>query len=202
MVKALFPEVDLPKALQELIELNRQLRLQMEEVQTRLIRIEDHQTIADERMSRMEDRHTRMEGDMARLKGDGYEDKVNRKVDSIFGVRLRRGHDGRNEISQHLAEAEEYEQVLAADLLWSGLLKQSNEPLTLVVESLWLAEQNDIARAVSRAAILSKTGVRALPVVAAQEWPPNTQRTARDKKVVIIQEFSLDRNSWEVAVSG
>jgi hypothetical protein len=244
LVKALFPEIDLPKALQELIELNRQMRLQMSNVQTRLTtieerqarteewqarteewqaRTEDRQTRTEDRQTRTEDRQTRLElrvdridsrltnieGDVARLKGDSYENNVNKKADSIFGFGLRRGHDSRNEIGLQLDLAEEAGQisadesiqVLAADLLWSGRVKQSNEPMTLVVESSWLAEPRDIERALMRAMILSKIGVRSLPVVAAREWPNDVQQTAYAQKVIIVHEYSLDKTSWGLALS-
>ena len=43
LVKALFPEIDLPKALQELIESNRLLRAQLGDVDARLARLDERQ---------------------------------------------------------------------------------------------------------------------------------------------------------------
>lgn len=126
-----------------------------------MTKTEDRQTHTELTIERIEGHLINIENDVARLKGDSYENNVNRKADSIFGFGLRRGHDGRNEIGWQLDAAEEAGQisadeaiqVLAADLIWSGRLKQLNEPLTLLIESSWLAEPRDVERSLLRTAI-------------------------------------------------
>lgn len=137
-----------------------------------------------------------------------YVNKVCRKADSIFAYGLRLGSDHRDEISVQLDVAEESDRisahefvhVLFADLLWSGRLKSSNESITLVVETSWFAEQNDLDRALVRTAILKKIGVRALPVVAAVEWGNEMGDAARDQNVIVVQDLSLDRQSWDAVL--
>lgn len=184
LVKALFPEVDFPKALQELTESNRlwheelqAFRLRQEQMETRqeqmeqhLVRIDDHLARLGQRQDRMDGRLTNVERSVADLKSFSYENdiRIRSKANAIFGYLLRRGHDARNEISQRLdaAEAaglvtgEEYTQVLASDLLWSGQLKS-------------------------------------LPVVAACECSESVRQEAKRRDVVIVKQFSVDRSTWK-----
>jgi hypothetical protein len=230
LVKALFPEIDISKALAELVESNRLMRAQLGNVEERLAqldarqnRMETHQDRMETHLVHIDGRLTNVEadiviikkdvtilkGDVTTLKGYGYENNLNNKADSIFGYGLRRGRDGRNEISVQLdaaeqsgiISAEEYTQVLAADLLWSGRLKPSDESITLVVESSWFAEPNDIDRAVSRAAILRRIGLRVLPVVAARDWLSAIRELAQAEHVIMVDEFGLDKPSWEAALA-
>ncbi len=228
LVKALFPEIDLPKALQELIESNRLLRAQLGDVDARLARMEDRQARMEDRQDRMEGQLIRIEGrqdkmdhrldriettvtrldrSVAELKGDNYESNFVRKADAILGTFVRRGHDGRQEIATKLevAEAEnqisdeDYTQVMAADLLWNGRSKQIAEDISLVVEVSWFAEQHDLERAVNRASILRQIGLRAFPVVAAKEWVDEVRAEALRRKVTIIYDYNADKASWESA---
>lgn len=221
LVKALFPEVDLPKALQELIESNRLLRVQVGDVDARLmrmeerqdrmegqlVRIEGRQDQMDHRLDRIETAVVRLDRSVAELKGDTYESNFVRKADAIFGLFVRRGHDGRQEIANQLEMAEadqkvsdhEFTQVMAADLLWNGRSKQLSENISLVVEVSWLAEPHDLERAINRAAILRKIGLRAFPVVAAKEWADEVRSAALQRKIAIVHDYTADKVSWETA---
>ncbi|MEZ4730852.1 MAG: hypothetical protein R3E79_27330 [Caldilineaceae bacterium] len=207
LVKALFPEVDLPKALQELIESNRLLRVQVGDVDARLMRMEERQDRMDHRLDRIETAVVRLDRSVAELKGDTYESNFVRKADAIFGLFVRRGHDGRQEIANQLEMAEadqkvsdhEFTQVMAADLLWNGRSKQLSENISLVVEVSWLAEPHDLERAINRAAILRKIGLRAFPVVAAKEWADEVRSAALQRKIAIVHDYTADKVSWETA---
>lgn len=221
LVKALFPEIDLPKALQELIESNRLLRAQLGDVDAHLAHMEDRQIRMEGQLSRIEGRQdkmdhrldriettvTRLDRSVAELKGDNYESNFVRKADAILGTFVRRGHDGRQEIATKLevAEAanqisdEDYTQVMAADLLWNGRSKQILEDISLVVEVSWFAEQHDLERAINRASILRQIGLHAFPVVAAKEWVDEVRAEALRRKVAIINDYNADKASWESA---
>ncbi|MCB0060750.1 MAG: hypothetical protein KDE19_01500 [Caldilineaceae bacterium] len=74
LVKALFPDIDVAKALQELIETNRQMRVQLGDIDARLAeidvrqaRMEERQTSMEERQTSMEERQTRMEERQTRM---------------------------------------------------------------------------------------------------------------------------------------
>ncbi len=115
------------------------------------------------------------------LKNSSYERSIQDKAFGIFGAYARRGKDVKNEIALQLEDAEddghiseqEHLRVLASDLLWGGKLKKTKEQVVLVVEVSWCAEQTDVERAVNRAAILRRIGIKALPVVAGKIWAKN-----------------------------
>lgn len=237
LVNALFPEIDLPKAIQELAEANQLLRAQLGDVEAKLAeidarigRLEIHIEHIDNRLGRieirmdgMEGRQERMEGrqermedrlinverSVADIKGSSYENDIRAKADAIFGYFLRRGHDARNEIGLQLDKAEEiglisdeeYTQVLATDLLWSGRVKQQEGATTLVIEVSWFAEQTDLARAATRAAILQRIGVRTMPVVAAREWTVEMHQTAEQQGVLVVEQFNVDKQAWQHALT-
>jgi hypothetical protein len=133
LVKVLFPEIDVAKALQELIETNRQMRVQLGDIDARLAEIDARQARMEERQTRMEDWQTHtedwktdttrrlvhMERDIGDLKGDNYENGFIRRADAIFGLFLRRGHDVRQEIANQLEAAEDAGQIRAVIMIWS-----------------------------------------------------------------------------------
>jgi hypothetical protein len=49
--------------------------------------------------------------------------------------------------------------------------------------------------------VLRQAGLRALPVAAGQEWPPNTQDDARRSGVAIVHDGTVDQESWEAALA-
>ncbi len=230
LVKALFPEIDVAKALQELIETNRQMRVQLGDIDARLAEIDARQARMEERQTHMEERQTRMEDwqthtedwktdttrrlvhierDIGDLKGDNYENGFIRRADAIFGLFLRRGHDARPEIANQLEAAEEagqikssdYDLVIVADLLWSGRSKYTRNSLTLVAEISWFAGQHDIDRAISRAAVLRQIGLQAMPVVAANVWTDELRAAATQQGVAIVDEYRADKRSWDVLLT-
>jgi len=147
--------------------------------------------------------------DVGTLKGRSHELFYQIKANAVFGRYLRRGREMTEGVADRLHEAlgvgqiseAEYDQVMAADLLWGGQLRQTETEVILVLEASWLAEANDISRAVNRAAILRRIGLKALPVVAGHEWVEAAAEAARQQKVVLISNGHVDSASWQVAVS-
>jgi hypothetical protein len=146
--------------------------------------------------------------DLAQLKDDSFERIYRLKADAIFGRYLRNGQNVTNLVADRLQEALEqgqisetdFDQVLAADLLWGGRSRQTQEELVLVVEASWLAEVNDVERASSRAAILRKIGLPALPIVAGREWSAEAADLAQSRKVVVTSNGRIDVDSWQQAL--
>jgi uncharacterized coiled-coil DUF342 family protein len=141
------------------------------------------------------------------LKGKYHEQTYHFKAVSIFGRYLRRGRNMTNEVADQLQEAatagqistQEFDQVLAADLLWGGQLRQQEGAVILVIEASWLAEISDVERAVARANILRKIGLQALPVVAGQAWTEEAVTAARAQGVVMTTDGQIDEASWQNA---
>jgi hypothetical protein len=150
-----------------------------------------------------------MRRDIGQLKGLGREQFYRDRAVAIFGCLLRQGYDATNQVADHLQEARqtgvisdrEYQEALAADLLWGGQTRDSRQPIILVLEASWTVGHIDVERAAGRAAVLRQAGLRALPVAAGQEWPPNIQDDARQAGVAIVQDGAVDQDSWEAALA-
>jgi hypothetical protein len=150
-----------------------------------------------------------MRRDIGQLKGLGREQFYRDRATAIFGRLLAQGYDATNQVADHLQEARragvisdrEYQEALAADLLWGGQIRDSRQPIVLVLEASWVVGHTDIERAGRRAAVLRQAGLRALPVAAGQEWPANMQDDARQAGVAIVQDGTVDQDSWEAALA-
>lgn len=185
--KALFPDIDIAKALQDLAETAKSLRDLVERVDARLVRVER---------------------DVRTLKGDSLERKYRDSATGIFGLFIKNGHDVTNEIANQLYAAVEagtisendLTQVLAADLLWGGENRKTKEAIVLVMEASWLVGKNDVERAARRSAILRKIGLRALAVVGGKEWSELAQEQAEQAHVVMTTDGRVERHSWDLAM--
>jgi hypothetical protein len=150
-----------------------------------------------------------MRRDIGQLKGLGQEQFYRDRAALIFGRLLVQGYDATNQVADRLQEARQtgvisdrdYQEALAADLLWGGQTRDSRQPIVLVLEASWMVGHIDVERAARRAAVLRQAGLRALPVAAGQEWPPNTQDDARRSGVAIVQDGTVDQESWEAALA-
>jgi hypothetical protein len=148
-----------------------------------------------------------MRRDIGQLKGLGQEQFYRDRAAAIFGRLLVQGYDATNQVADRLQEARQtgvisdrdYQEALAADLLWGGQTRDSRQPIMLVLEASWMVGHIDVERAARRAAVLRQAGLRALPVAAGQEWPPNTQDDARRSGVAIVHDGTVDQESWEAA---
>jgi hypothetical protein len=150
-----------------------------------------------------------MRRDIGQLKGLGQEQFYRDRAAAIFGGLLVQGYDATNQVADLLQEARrtglitdrDYQEALAADLLWGGQLRDSREPILLVLEASWTVRSDDVERAARRAAIPRQAGLRVLPIAAGQEWPPNLQEDARRAGVAIVQDGTVDQDSWETALA-
>jgi hypothetical protein len=150
-----------------------------------------------------------MREDLGWLKRIAKEQFYRVRAAAIFGHLLAQGYDATNRVADHLQEARqtgvisdsEYQEALAADLLWGGQTRDSRQPITLVLEASWTVGHIDVERAARRASVLRQAGLRALPVAAGQEWPPTTQDDARQAGVAIVQDGAVDQDSWEAALA-
>jgi hypothetical protein len=191
--------LDLPRAVQKLAVAQRRTEEAITHLTERM-----EQGFADATIDRRD-----MRRDIGQLKGLGQEQFYRDRAAAIFGRLLVQGYDATNQVADHLQEARrlgvisdrECQDVLAADLLWGGQLRGSRQPLVVVLEASWTVGNVDVERAASRAAVLRQAGLKALPVAAGQEWPPNTQDEARRAGVAIVQDGAIDQESWEAALA-
>jgi len=200
--RALFPEIDIPKALQALAEaqIRSEAALQRLETEVRELATGQRELATGQK---------EIKKDVGILKGRSQDHIYRTKAVAIFGIYLRKGQDASEMVADLLYEAQEdsriseaeRRQVLAADLLWSGEERRSKQPIVLVMEAAWLAEIDDVQRALARAAILQKLGLRALPIVGSEEWTDSATELARAERVVRATNGYLDPESWQAAWS-
>ncbi len=120
----------------------------------------------------------KMGSDLEKLKGSDLERRYRERAPSYFRPLVQRGHTltydalyrvldqaiARGQLSQR--EADEIE---LADAIVRGRSQDDEQPVYLVVEVSWGVGTEDVRRASERAALLSKAGTRAIPVVAG-DW--------------------------------
>ena len=150
-----------------------------------------------------------MRQDIGGLKGLTKEWYYRDRAAAIFGRLLTAGRDATEEVVRCLraaqqasrVSAEEYQGVLNADLLWSGELWETGEEVILVLEASWKVHENDVERAVQRAEILRRAGLKALPVTAGEEWPQQVEALALRERVVVTRNGRVDDASWQAALA-
>jgi len=150
-----------------------------------------------------------MRQDIGELKGLTKEWYYRDRVAAIFGRLLTAGQDATQEVIRRLRaaqqanrlSAEEYQSVLDADLLWSGKLWETGEEVILVLEASWKVHENDVERAVQRAEVLRRAGLKALPVTAGEEWPEQVEALALRERAVITRDGRVDDASWQAALA-
>ena len=150
-----------------------------------------------------------MRQDIGELKGLTKEWFYRDRAAAIFGILLTAGQDATQEVIQRLrvaqqsnrVSAQEYQSVLSADLLWSGKLWDTGEEVVLVLEVSWKVHESDVERAVQRAEVLRRAGLKALPVTAGQEWPQQVEALALRERVVITCDGRVDDASWRAALA-
>lgn len=181
----------------------------LDEVDQRFEEVDQRFDEVDQRFDGVDQRLDGIDDTLKQLKGDSYENKIRNRATGIFGRYVKRGRDVTNEIGEKLEEAEdngliselEHDRVLAADLLWGGKLKGSKENIVLVIEMSWWAEQNDVDRAINRAVILRRIGIKAVPVVAGNAgWADGMADMALAGGAAMMTGMRFDKNSWKVAM--
>ncbi len=149
--------------------------------------------------------------DVGTLKGKVLEVDRAMKAANIFGLLLRNGRSASEFVSSKLDEAEsqgiltpqEADFVMAADLLWMGVIRRgkfTGETLVLIGEISWTIERDDVERAVRKAEILRKVGVWAVPFVSGSEWVDEKLREdALKQNVLCVVDGRIEpsRADWE-----
>ncbi|RIK42381.1 MAG: hypothetical protein DCC55_09105 [Chloroflexi bacterium] len=59
--------------------------------------------------------------------------------------------------------------------------------------------EQDVERALARAAVLQRIGLRAIPVVGGDEWTERAAHMAREYKVARTVDGQIDPTSWRQA---
>ena len=155
-----------------------------------------------QRVDKLAQVQERMLVDLGRLKGRDKEREFREKAPAYFGrhvAGLRVLSPG--ELSQLLEPAlesgllsfDEYEQVLASDLVATGRLRSTGEEVYLVAEVSWGVGLGDLERALRRAKYLGRLGRRALAAVGGEEVLPGVEEEALAKGVIVATDGQV---SW------
>ena len=91
-----------------------------------------------------------------------------------------------NAVDQGLLTEEEKNDVLLTDAVVRGRRKEDGGPVYLAIEVSWGIDPHDIERALRRAALLSKLGTPALPVVAGRNMSDDVTALAQAKQVWLV----------------
>jgi archaellum component FlaC len=117
----------------------------------------------------------RLDVSVGELKGDSLELLYRQRAGSYFSRLVRRMRTlSSDELSTLLDDAidrgqlsaAEKDEIVLTDLVVRGRRRDDDAVVYLVVEISWSIDPHDVERAVHRAALMSKVGVPALPVVA------------------------------------
>ncbi len=158
LLKALFPDLDLVKAFQDLAESQQQLQQALLELTERVGHIEEDVSVLKEDVSVLKEDVSvlkedvsvlkedvsvlkedvsvlkedmgQVKHDVASIKGFNYESRIIQRAAAIFGRFMRQGHDARNEIGILLEEAEK-----------NGLITEQEHDHVLALDLLWGGKQ-------------------------------------------------------------
>lgn len=120
----------------------------------------------------------KMGSDLEKLKGSDLERRYRERAPSYFRPLVQRGHTLTYDelyrvLDQAIARGQlskrEADEIELADAIVRGRSQEDEHPIYLVVEVSWGVGTEDVRRASERAALLSKAGTRAIPVVAG-DW--------------------------------
>ncbi len=202
-VDALTERVDqLAARVDELAQAQRRTEERLEALTARVDALTARVDALTERVDKLAQVQERMLVDLGRLKGRDKEREFREKAPAYFGrhvAGLRVLSPG--ELSQLLEPAlesgllsfDEYEQVLASDLVATGRLRASGEEVYLVAEVSWGVGAGDLERALRRARYLGRLGRRALAAVGGEEVLPGVEEEALAKGVIVVIDGGL---SW------
>jgi hypothetical protein len=201
LLKALFPDLNIAKAMQDLADNVVILRQMLQDMEARMTHVEQDVNVLKQDVSEIK-------RDVSNLKGSSLERQYRDTATGLFGLFVKSGRDVTNQVADQLYSAleagaiseNELTQVLAADLLWGGEDRKSKEPIILVMEASWLAEKQDIERAATRSAILRRIGVNAIGIAGGKEWTSEARELAEQLHVAMATNGKVDRSSWDNAM--
>ncbi len=195
--RALFPDLDLEKSLQEMQAAIERLAIGQDALRTDVEILKQDVAILKQDVKELKK-------DMRDLKGRSQEDFYRQRIGSIFSQYLRKGADAsdwigdllHDKVSEKIVTAAEVKQVMAADLLWLAETRDTRRKIVLVLEASWLAEESDVDRATKRAEILRRAAIDAFALVGGHEWQESTKAKAWQAKVITTSNGRLDDESW------
>jgi hypothetical protein len=175
----------LPELVRELIEAQRRTEQRVATIEEQLAALIEAQQRTEQEIAalveiqrRAEQRIGTLTNDMASVRGVVLELRYHYRAHAYFAPLIRRTHVLSGEeietllegaVAQGLLSEAEADEILLADLLLRGRRRADNSAVYVVVEISWKIDPYDVERSVRRAALLSRIGTPAVPVVAGKE---------------------------------
>ncbi|MER3473874.1 MAG: hypothetical protein C4335_07535 [Armatimonadota bacterium] len=151
------------------------------------------------RLDRLVERVDSIQKDVGELKGFHLESYYRANATAILGLFFRRlrvvdkGQMIDSLYDQRPLSKQEWEQILAIDLLVTGRRRTTDEEWLMVWEISWTVDESDVERALERAAVLRERGWNTLPVVAGKGVTGNARSLAESHGVlVVLDSFPID----------
>jgi chromosome segregation ATPase len=158
----------------------------------RLAALTEAQNRTDAQIAALTDMSKRHDDSIGDLKGEVLEVRYQRNASAYVGRLVRRAQVLsanelmellENAVDQGLLTEEEKNDVSLTDVIVRGRRKEDGAPVYLAIEVSWGVGPYDVERAVHRAALLSRLGVPAIPVVAGKSITPDADDISRSRHV-------------------
>jgi DNA repair exonuclease SbcCD ATPase subunit len=147
----------------------------------------------------------KMQDTLAAVKGRQLEFNYHYRAGAYFGPLLRRLRaflpvELESELETRLS-AEDFRDLLSLDLVVTGQPRHLPDApqVWLAVEVSSVVDRHDVERAIHRAGLLRRAGLRAIPVVAGEDITVGAQRDAEAHRVVVLQDGQA--LFWEAALA-
>jgi predicted nucleic acid-binding Zn-ribbon protein len=145
----------------------------LDSVDRRLDSVDQRLDSVDRRLDSVDQRLHTVEDGMAGLKGDDFERTIKENPRRYLS-RLLEGavFVTPDDFDLHALDADEEHRLRQGDVIVRGRLRGSGEEVAAVVETAWVAHQDDLNKATRRAPLLARaSGLPVLPVVVSRDLP-------------------------------
>ena len=196
---------ELRRTVEELAEAQRRTEERVNGLAARVEELAEAQRKTEEVVAKMSKTLNRLMVDVAELKGINLERMYRERPYAYFSGLIRRARLLTDEELRDLLEEavekgalsdEEAKNISLSDLVVQGKLKETEEEVYLVVEVSWTIGTEDVERAKERAGMLSKLGVRVLPVVAGKGIAGEAVEVARSEGVCWLLDGRVGWCPW------
>ncbi len=152
---------------------------------------------------RTEKRLDDMSVQLAEVRGFTLEWKYRENAGAYLGLKLRKARviqlNSLEDLLLDRLTAKEYEALWPLDLLVRGKLPGTSREVYLAVEISGVIDRTDTARAATRASLLAKAGLTAVPVVAGDRMTEGAKSEAEREKIPIFLNGHCEL--WEEALA-
>jgi len=178
----------------ELAEAQKRTEQRLDRLEAVVTELAEAQKRTEETLNKLVMRVDRIEVKLGGLVGDNLERKYRERAFAYLGQVLRPVHsvslqDLLPQLEARLSEAE-MDELLPLDVLLRGQVRAlPNRPeVWLAMEVSAVVDQTDVERAVSRARLLAKAGLRTMPAVAGEEFTEGARLLGIRQKVFMLQD--------------